>query len=74
MTDSELIQHIKDLRDQINFHNYRYHSLDDPIISDFEFDRLVAELRDLESQNPEPCQWFWLTGCPGLVRTHPKIG
>lgn len=53
MTDSELIQHIKYLRDQINFHNYRYHSLDDPTISDYEFDRLVAELRDLESQHPD---------------------
>lgn len=53
MADSELIQRIKDLRDQINLHNYRYHSLDDPIISDYEFDRLVAELRDLEAQHPD---------------------
>jgi DNA ligase (NAD+) len=53
VTDTELIQRIKDLRDQINLHNYRYHSLDDPIISDYEFDRLVAELRDLESHHPD---------------------
>jgi len=53
MSDPALIQHIKDLREQINFHNYRYHALDDPIISDYEFDLLVAELRDLESQHPD---------------------
>ena len=53
MSDSALIQHIKDLRDQINFHNYRYHALDDPIISDYEFDSLVGELKDLESQHPD---------------------
>ena len=53
MSNPALIQHIKDLRDQINFNNYRYHALDDPIISDYEFDRLVAELKDLEFQHPE---------------------
>lgn len=53
MSDPALIQHIKDLREQINFHNYRYHALDDPIISDYEFDRLVGELKDLESQHPD---------------------
>jgi DNA ligase (NAD+) len=53
MTDSELILHIKYLRDQINFHNYRYHALDDPIISDYEFDRMVTELKNLESQHPD---------------------
>ena len=37
-----------DLRDQINFHNYRYYVLDDPVVSDAEFDRLMAELTRLE--------------------------
>jgi DNA ligase (NAD+) len=41
------------LRKEINFHNYRYHVLDDPIISDSEFDRLLAELKNIESENPE---------------------
>ena len=42
-----------DLRRRIDEHNYRYHVLDSPIISDAEFDRLVVELRELESAHPE---------------------
>ena len=38
------------LRDQINFHNYRYYVLDDPMVSDAEFDRLMAELTRLEEE------------------------
>jgi DNA ligase (NAD+) len=40
------------LRAEIDRHNHRYHVLDDPEISDAEFDRLMAELRDLERENP----------------------
>ena len=31
---------VEALRQQIHFHNYRYHVLDDPVISDFEYDNL----------------------------------
>jgi DNA ligase (NAD+) len=41
------------LRDEINYHAYRYHTLDDPIISDAEYDGLVRELRALEEAHPE---------------------
>jgi DNA ligase (NAD+) len=41
------------LRDQINYHSYRYNVLDDPIISDAEYDRLLAELNALEAEHPE---------------------
>ncbi len=41
------------LRSQIHYHNYRYHVLDDPLISDFEFDKLVAGLREIESRHPD---------------------
>lgn len=41
------------LRQQLNSHNYRYHVLDDPVISDVEFDRLVQELAELETSHPE---------------------
>ncbi|MFN2174787.1 MAG: NAD-dependent DNA ligase LigA [Anaerolineales bacterium] len=44
---------IQELRKEINFHNYRYHVLDDPVISDSEFDRLLAELKKIEAENPE---------------------
>ncbi len=44
------------LRREINLHNYRYHVLDAPIISDSEFDQLLGKLRALEAQYPE-----WIT-------------
>ena len=44
---------VEELREQINFHNYRYHVLDDPEISDAEYDELVRELRALEEEFPE---------------------
>jgi DNA ligase (NAD+) len=46
----------EDLKQQINFHNYRYHVLDDPVISDVEFDRLLKELREIEAEHPD-----WVT-------------
>lgn len=42
-----------ELREQINFHNWRYHVIDSPVISDVEFDRLMQELLMLERQYPE---------------------
>ncbi|OUM92547.1 MAG: DNA ligase (NAD(+)) LigA, partial [Firmicutes bacterium ZCTH02-B6] len=44
---------IQELREQINYHNYRYYVLDDPVISDAEFDRLMRELERLEAEYPE---------------------
>jgi len=41
------------LRREINYHNYRYHVLDSPVVSDAEYDRLLAELRDLEQKYPQ---------------------
>jgi DNA ligase (NAD+) len=41
------------LRDELRQHNYRYHVLDDPLISDAEYDALMRELRALEEQHPE---------------------
>jgi DNA ligase (NAD+) len=41
------------LREQIDHHNYRYYVLDDPGISDAEFDALLHELDALEQQHPE---------------------
>jgi DNA ligase (NAD+) len=46
-------QRIVRLRDEINYHAYRYHTLDDPIISDAEYDQLMVELRALEEAHPE---------------------
>ena len=44
---------IKSLRQQINDHNYRYYILDDPLISDGEYDQLFRKLEQLEGQHPE---------------------
>ncbi len=44
---------IKSLRLQINDHNYRYYVLDDPLISDGEYDQLFRKLEQLERQHPE---------------------
>ena len=38
---------------EIELHNYRYHTLDDPTISDAEYDALFRELRELEAAHPE---------------------
>ena len=46
-------QRIEQLRDQINQHNYAYYVLDDPVIPDSEYDRLMRELQQLEADNPE---------------------
>jgi DNA ligase (NAD+) len=49
----DVLARVKELREQLNYHNYRYYVLDDPVISDAEFDRLLKELMQLEEQYPE---------------------
>jgi DNA ligase (NAD+) len=44
---------IESLRDEIRHHEYRYYVLDDPEISDAEFDRLMNDLKKLEAERPE---------------------
>ena len=44
---------IDSLREEIRHHEYRYYVLDDPEISDAEFDRLMNELKKLEAAHPE---------------------
>lgn len=50
---SEARRRAEKLREEIAEHNYRYHVLDAPTISDAVYDRLVRELRDLEERYPE---------------------
>ena len=54
MTD--IRQKLESLREEIRQHNYRYHVLDAPIISDGEYDRLLHELKAIEAEHPE-----WIT-------------
>ena len=44
---------VRELRTQLEHHNYRYHVLDDPEVSDAEYDRLMRELKALEAQYPD---------------------
>ncbi|MFQ5666839.1 MAG: NAD-dependent DNA ligase LigA [Candidatus Binatia bacterium] len=48
----DVAREIEQLRQTINFHNYRYHVLDDPVISDQEYDRMFRRLLELEEAWP----------------------
>ncbi len=56
MDDQALYQRYLRLREEIHRHNYRYHVLNDPVISDYEYDLLLAELEKIEVEHPE-----WVT-------------
>lgn len=43
----------KELKEKIRYHNNRYYNQDDPEISDYEYDMLMQELKDLERKHPE---------------------
>lgn len=49
----EAVERIEHLRAEIREHAYRYHTLDDPTISDAQYDALVKELTELENEHPE---------------------
>ena len=49
----ETKREILSLREQLEKHNYHYHVLDNPVISDAEYDRLFRQLLDLEKAHPE---------------------
>lgn len=46
-------ERVRMLREQLAYHNYRYYVLDDPEVPDAEYDRLMAELRELEARHPD---------------------
>ena len=52
MDEAMAAARVDELRREIEYHNYRYHTLDDPVISDAEYDALVRELRALEEAFP----------------------
>ncbi len=49
----EIIERVKKLREEIDYHNYRYYILNAPVISDAEYDALMRELKELEAKYPE---------------------
>src|SRR5215831_3644270 len=50
---AQLETEAESLREQINHHNYRYYVLDDPEITDAEYDQLMRRLEALEQAHPE---------------------
>lgn len=53
MENNSPINRIKELRDLLNKYNHQYYVLSQPCISDFEFDKLMKELINLEKENPD---------------------
>ena len=53
MTVPHVRERIRRLREEIDRHNYQYYVLDQPLVSDADYDRLFRELQQLESQHPE---------------------
>ncbi len=56
MNTNSLRSRYEELKQQLHFHNHRYHVLDAPVISDLEFDKLLNELKKIEADHPE-----WIT-------------
>jgi len=53
MLTEAIRKRVEKLREEIEYHNYRYYILDQPEISDAQYDRLMRELEKLEEQYPE---------------------
>ncbi|MEO0258053.1 MAG: NAD-dependent DNA ligase LigA [candidate division WOR-3 bacterium] len=53
LSKEEARRRIEELREQINYHNYRYYVLNSPVISDAEYDELMRELQELENMYPD---------------------
>ena len=53
MTDAEAKNRIEALTTELNEHNYRYYVLSAPVISDYEFDKKLRELEELEKRYPQ---------------------
>ncbi|MGN0614055.1 MAG: NAD-dependent DNA ligase LigA [Porcipelethomonas sp.] len=53
MDKPEVFKRIKELSEEIEKHNRNYYVLDDPQISDYDYDMMMRELRRLEAENPE---------------------
>ncbi len=56
MDDQALFDEMNRLQQEIRLHNYRYHVLDAPLISDYEYDHLLVRLREIEAIHPD-----WVT-------------
>ena len=53
MTKDEAMQRIEELTEIIEKHNHSYYVMDNPTVSDYEYDMLMQELKELEAEYPE---------------------
>ncbi len=53
MVEDNIQQRTARLREELNYHNHRYYVLDDPVVSDGDYDALMRELQGLEEAHPE---------------------
>ncbi len=68
--DQEIRQEVERLRQELTDHNHRYYVLDDPLISDAEYDQLFRRLANLEAEHPElhdPASPTQKVGAPPLT-------
>src|SRR5215207_1685122 len=76
LNPDEAARRVLDLRHQLEYHNYRYHVLDDPQVTDAEYDALFRELRALEDRFPEllsPDSPTQRVGASVAVTEFPKV-
>jgi DNA ligase (NAD+) len=50
---ASLNKEVEELREKLRYHEYRYHVLDDPEISDAAYDKLLVKLKEIEAAHPE---------------------
>src|SRR6056297_224600 len=53
MVEERIKNRVKELRKTLRKHEYKYYVLDNPTISDYEYDQLMEELKKIEEENPE---------------------
>ena len=53
MQQSSLSARAAELRRELNYHNLRYYQMDDPVVSDGQYDALLRELQQIEAEHPE---------------------
>ena len=53
MASEAIRKRVEKLREEIEYHNYRYYVLDQPEISDAQYDRLLRELQKFEDEYPD---------------------
>jgi DNA ligase (NAD+) len=64
MDNAILQERVDELRQEISYHNYRYYVLNEPVVSDSDYDQLMVELRQIEDEHPE-----WITPDSPTQRT-----